>query len=41
VLRLSVFFVVREMCVTYLWRLFLKRLNIEEPELIMMMRMPI
>jgi hypothetical protein len=41
VLRLLIFFVVREASVTYLWRLFLKRLNIEEPELLTMMRMPI
>jgi hypothetical protein len=41
ILRLLVFFAVREMVVIYLWRLLQKQLNIEEPELLRMMRMPI
>jgi hypothetical protein len=40
-LRLFVFFAIREMVVAYLWRLIQRRLNIDEPELVTMMRMPI
>ncbi len=40
-LRLLVFFAVREMVIAYLWRLLLSRLNIDQPELGTMMRMPI
>jgi hypothetical protein len=41
IIRLLIFFAVREMVIVYLWRLLQKRLNIEEPELLTMMRMPI
>lgn len=41
VMRLAIFFAVREMMVVYLWHLLRRRLNIEEPELITMMRLPI
>ncbi|MFN8373549.1 MAG: hypothetical protein U0694_11835 [Anaerolineae bacterium] len=40
-IRLTVLFAVREMVVRYLWQLLQRRLNIEAPELLTMMRMPI